>query len=57
MTYLVQVKNNLTWKRHADQLRGRHEFTDETAPESVSTNDYIPAHTSITDTASENSRA
>ena len=57
VTYLVQVKNNLTWKRHADQLRGRHQSTDETAPESVSTNDYIPAHSSITDTASENSRA
>ena len=21
VTYLVQVKNNLTWKHHADQLR------------------------------------
>ena len=57
MTYLVQVKNNLTWKRHADQLRSRHQSTDEIAPESVSTDDYIPAHTSITDTASENSHA
>ena len=57
VTYLVQMKTKLTWKRHVDQLRSQHQATDETAPEFVSVDDYIPAHTSITDAVSENSGA
>ena len=29
LTYLVKVKNNLTWKRHVDQLRSRTNQNDE----------------------------
>ena len=57
VTYLVRMNNRLTWKHHVDQLRSRPQSTDETAPETVSTDDYISAHTSITDAASENSCA
>ena len=57
VTYLVQMKTKLTWKRHVDQLRSQHQATDKTAPEFVSVDDYIPAHTSVTDAVSENSGA
>ena len=34
VTYLVRVKNNLTWKRHVDQLRSRpNDLNEDTDPE------------------------
>ena len=49
VTYLVRVKNNLTWKRHIDQLKSRPQPMDGAIPESVSADDYIPASTTSTD--------
>ena len=53
MTYLVRVKNNLTWKRHIDQLKSRPQPMDGAIPESVSTNNYIPAPTTSTDVVTD----
>ena len=33
VTYLVRMKNNLTWKRHVDQLRSRSSLSDESSLE------------------------
>ena len=43
VTYLVRVKNNLNWKRHIDQLKSQPQPMEGVIPESVSTDDYIPA--------------
>ena len=57
VTYLVRVKNNLTWKRHIDQLKSRPQPMDGAIPESVSTDDYIPASTTSTDVVTDHHAA
>ena len=53
VTYLVQVKNNLTWKHCIDQLRSGHQPVYGTIPDSLRTNDSLLAPATSTDVVTD----